>query len=348
MTFAFLHKICDVLSAYFAGLNEERVIENFPLVYELLDEMMDFGYPQTTEGILLKECIPDATEAITKVPVNLKMVTGQDVSKFRKPGIKHNTNEVFLDINEKVNLQVSAQGKILQSDISGEVKVRAKLSGIPKLRLGLNEKVVFDRDRAGQSERAGKIVAIEDVNFHPCVDVNYFESHGGINFDPPEGEFTLMTYRTSYAGKPPIWVEYRDDTRGLKHEILVLMKTQFRETATAHQIVVKIPVKTDATNPVIKTSNGTADYEPGGDCIIWKMKNISGRKEFYARIQYSLPSISSNSALAKPNIVVNFDIPYYSLSGIQVRYLKITETAGYKALPWVRYQALAGDYFYRI
>jgi len=308
---------------------------------------MDFGYPQTTEGILLKECIPEAAETITKIPKNLKMVTGQDISKFRKPGIIHKTNEVFLDINEKVNLQVTANGKILQSEIAGEVKVKAKLSGVPKLKLGLNEKVVFDRNRAGQSERGGKIVAIEDVNFHPCVDINHFENHGGINFDPPEGEFTLMTYRTAFEGKPPVWVEYRDETRGLKHEILVKMKTQFRETATAHQIQLKIPIKTDATDPIIKTSNGKADYEPGSDSIIWKMKNVSGRKEYYTRIQYTLPSISSDSASAKPNIVVSFDIPYYSMSGIQVRYLKVSESLGYKALPWVRYQSLAGDYFFR-
>jgi len=249
---------------------------------------------------------------------------------------------------KKINLQVTTNGKILQSDIAGEVKVRAKLSGVPKLKLGLNEKVVFDRNRVGQSERGGKIVAIEDVNFHPCVDINKFENRHEIIFDPPEGEFILMTYRTAFEGKPPVWIEYRDETRGLTHEILVKLKTQFKETATAHQIQVKIPVKTDATNPIIKTSNGKADYEPGSDSIIWSMKNVSGRKEYYTRIQYTLPSISKNTALAKPNIIVNFEIPYYCLSGIQVRYLKISESLGYKALPWVRYQSLAGDYFFRL
>jgi len=35
-------------------------------------------------------------------------------------------------------------------------------------------------------------------------------------------------------------------------------------------------------------------------------------------------------------ITVKFEIPYFTVSGIQVRYLKIVEKSGYQALPWVR------------
>ena len=43
-------------------------------------------------------------------------------------------------------------------------------------------------------------------------------------------------------------------------------------------------------------------------------------------------------------ISVNFEIPYYTASGLQVRYLKIVEKSGYQALPWVRYITRNGDY----
>jgi AP-1 complex subunit mu len=33
-------------------------------------------------------------------------------------------------------------------------------------------------------------------------------------------------------------------------------------------------------------------------------------------------------------INVKFEIPYFTVSGIQVRYLKIMEKSGYQALPW--------------
>ena len=44
-----------VFQEYFKELEEESIRDNFVLVYELLDEIMDFGYPQTTESKILKE-----------------------------------------------------------------------------------------------------------------------------------------------------------------------------------------------------------------------------------------------------------------------------------------------------
>ncbi|KAJ2042469.1 AP-1 adaptor complex mu subunit Apm1, partial [Coemansia sp. S2] len=43
-----------------------------------------------------------------------------------------------------------------------------------------------------------------------------------------------------------------------------------------------------------------------------------------------------------------FEIPYFTTSGIQVRYLKIVEKSGYQALPWVRYITKNGDYQLRM
>lgn len=42
-------------------------------------------------------------------------------------------------------------------------------------------------------------------------------------------------------------------------------------------------------------------------------------------------------------ITVRFEIPYFTVSGIQVRYLKIVEKSAYQALPWVRYITQNGD-----
>lgn len=44
-----------VFKEYFKELEEESIRDNFVIIYELLDEMMDFGYPQTTESKILQE-----------------------------------------------------------------------------------------------------------------------------------------------------------------------------------------------------------------------------------------------------------------------------------------------------
>lgn len=63
------------------------------------------------------------------------------------------------------------------------------------------------------------------------------------------------------------------------------------------------------------------------------------------RATFGLPSVHSDeSTLTKAPINVKFEIPYFTVSGIQVRYLKIMERSGYQALPWVRYITENGDY----
>lgn len=52
----FLHRLTQVLVEYFKELEEESIRDNFVIIYELMDEMMDFGYPQTTESKILQEC----------------------------------------------------------------------------------------------------------------------------------------------------------------------------------------------------------------------------------------------------------------------------------------------------
>ena len=52
---SFLYKCVEVFTSYFKDLEEESVRDNFVVIYELLDEMMDFGYPQTTEPKILQE-----------------------------------------------------------------------------------------------------------------------------------------------------------------------------------------------------------------------------------------------------------------------------------------------------
>lgn len=50
--------LLQVFTEYFKELEEESIRDNFVLIYELFDELMDFGYPQTTETKILQEYAP--------------------------------------------------------------------------------------------------------------------------------------------------------------------------------------------------------------------------------------------------------------------------------------------------
>jgi len=120
MVFEFLLKMCDVMQAYFGKISEENVKNNFVLIYELLDELLDFGYPQNTDTGILKTFITqqgiksvsrEEQAAITA------QVTGQ--VGWRREGIKYRRNELFLDAFEYVNLLMSPQGQVLSAHVAG-------------------------------------------------------------------------------------------------------------------------------------------------------------------------------------------------------------------------------------
>ena len=45
-----MHKLCQVFAEYFKEVEEESIRDNFVIVYELLDEVMDYGSPQFTDS----------------------------------------------------------------------------------------------------------------------------------------------------------------------------------------------------------------------------------------------------------------------------------------------------------
>jgi hypothetical protein len=104
-------------------------------------------------------------------------------------------------------------------------------------------------------------------------------------------------------------------------------------------------VPEDADSPRFRTNIGSVHYAPEQSAIIWKIKQFGGGKEFLMRAELGLPSVKGDdehgggmtggyggsmggagqTAKGKRPINVKFEIPYFTTSGIQVRYLKIIE-----------------------
>ena len=53
----FLHRVMDTFVDYFGDCSESIIKDNYVVVYELLDEMLDNGFPLATESNILKELI---------------------------------------------------------------------------------------------------------------------------------------------------------------------------------------------------------------------------------------------------------------------------------------------------
>jgi len=145
-------------------------------------------------------------------------------------------------------------------------------------------------------------------------------------------------------------------------------KAQFKRRSTANNVSIIIPVPDDADTPRFRTNIGTVHYAPETSSIVWKIKQFGGGKEFLMRAELGLPSVRGDddkgggmmggfggsmggvgAGKGKRPIQVKFEIPYFTTSGIQVRYLKIIEPKlQYPSLPWVRYITQSGDIAVRL
>ena len=350
MAFSFLYKLKDILIDYFNVLEEETVKDNFVLIYELLDEIMDHGYPQTTEGKILKDLIMISSNKknnkTSKENLALTSTMTNAVS-WRKEGLKYKVNEAWLDVIEKVDELISSSGTVLSSQINGNVIMKNYLSGMPKVTVGLNDKIVLQN----LGKDTTNSIEMDDLKFHQCVNKKKFENERIIEFIPPDGEFELMSYRLDMQIKPLISVKV--DIKNISEtriEYIVKAKTNFKNRSVANNVSIYIPVPLDIQNATFKTTSGSVVYLSDREDLLWFIKRFEGQCELDMNCSFQVPTvrIEDTTGHLKRPMQVSFEIPYFTVSGFQVRYMKIVEKSGYDAVPWVRYFTRNGEYMIRI
>jgi len=363
LVFQFLYKMVEVFRAYFGGnFDEENIRNNFVLIYELLDEMMDYGYPQITAVNVLSTFIKSIDSHPTKEMEEkenkglTEKITG--AVDWRQAGrYRYRKNEIFIDVLESVNLLWSSKtdaGGVLRSDVSGKIIMKTYLSGMPECKFGMNDKLVMDKEskQAGAGERnrppTGGI-AIDDVTFHRCVRLGQFDQDRTISFIPPDGEFELMKYRITQNVNLPFRVLPVITEHGkTRVEYEVKIKGQFSSKLFATGVVVKIPTPKNTAKCKIVQGLGKAKYFPDQSAILWKIKKFPGDASFILKAEVSVAASVQDKSWARPPITMEFQVPMFTSSGLHVRFLKVFEHSGYQTIKWVRYITRAGQYQIRI
>ncbi|KAH3756534.1 AP-2 medium chain [Pelomyxa schiedti] len=361
VVFELLGQLVQLFEAYFNKVDEESIHNNFVLIYELLDEILDFGYPQYCDKEILQRLItqgqarPDRdTQAnLSKITV---MVTG--AISWRSPDVKYKRNEIYIDVVESVNLLMSAKGTLLSADVSGQILLKVMLSGMPECTLGMN-------DRAGALAKKGATtatattparkgrtqgIAIDDFSFHHCVRLHKFDADRVISFVPPDGDFELMRYRTAENINLPFKIIHNITEIGHSRlDIRISVKSTFDVEMYASDVKISIPVPKTTAVCRIKAGSGRARYIPEFDAILWKIRRFPGNVEYALAAEIDLMhTMSEKRAWSRPPIAMEFQVPMFAASGLQIRFLKVVEKTHYDAIKWVRYVTKAGTYQYRI
>ncbi|KAK6915699.1 Mu homology domain [Dillenia turbinata] len=337
MGIEFLCRVADVLTDYLGGLNEDLVKDNFVIVYELLDEMIDNGFPLTTEPNILREMITPPN-LVSKV---LGVVTGNstNMSKtlpgatascipWRTTDAKHANNEIYVNLVEEMDAIINRDGLLVKCEIYGEVQVNSQLSGFPDLTLSFANTSILN-----------------DVRFHPCVRFRPWESHQILSFIPPDGEFKLMSYRIKNLKSTPIYVKPQLTSDGGNCRISILVGIRNDPGKTIDSLSIQFQLPSCVLSADLTSNHGTVNILKNKMCS-WSIGWIPKDKA---------PSMSGNLVLQTglerlnvfPVFQVGFKIMGVALSGLQIDKLDVKNIPN---RPYKGFRALtqAGEFEIRI
>mmetsp|Transcript_8720 Transcript_8720/g.24354 ORF Transcript_8720/g.24354 Transcript_8720/m.24354 type:complete len:465 (+) Transcript_8720:177-1571(+) len=357
LAFTFMHSLINLFKSYFNKFNEKTLKSNFVIIYELLDEVCDNGYPQITSPEVLKAFITqraaraaddpkDTYENQRKAKEVSMQVTG--AVQWRGQNLVYKKNEVYLDIVESVSLLMSPKGVVLKASATGTIEMKTALSGMPELTIGLNDKV-GEEASANQTQQSAqsnhkKNIDLADLQFHQCVNLSKFASEKTISFVPPDGKFDLMKYRVTEGISLPFKLMPLVKELGrTRIQVDVKVRSCFSDKQFATNVKIRIPVPKYTSGATCKLTGGTAKYKSAEEALVWKIKKFQGATELTLSAEIELVSTTTErKAWHKPPISMDFHVPMFTASGLRVRFLKVWEKSGYQSTKWVRYLCNSG------
>ncbi|PON63481.1 Clathrin adaptor, mu subunit [Parasponia andersonii] len=379
--FELLQRIARVIKDYLGVLNEDSLRRNFVLVYELLDEVIDFGYVQTTSTEVLKSYVfnePIVVDAAHLSPLGpaalfmqgTKRIPGTAVTKsvVANDPTGRRREEIFVDIIEKISITFSSSGYILTSEIDGTIQMKSYLTGNPEIRLALNDDLSIGRGGQSvydyRSSIGSGVVILDDCNFHESVRLDSFEADKTLALVPPDGEFPVMNYRMTQEFKPPFRINALIEEAGiLKAEVILKVYAEFPSSITANTISLQMPLPKYTMRASFELEPGavgqTTDFKEANKRLEWNLKKaIISYHGFYivggcehtlrARLTFSQETHGNITKESGP-VSLTFTIPMYNASKLQVKYLQITKKSGsYNPYRWVRYVTLSNSYVARL
>ena len=129
-------------------------------------------------------------------------------------------------------------------------------------------------------------------------------------------------------------------------EYNVTLTSNYKSKSVANDVKVKIPVPCDAINVTFKSKENKIKYTAENNCILWEIPYLQGEEIVFLEYKYRLPTLISPNRDDYKNepVEVEFVIPYFTISGLNVRFMKIMDDLGYEGTPWVRYVTESSEY----
>uniref|UniRef100_A0A671VDC5 AP-4 complex subunit mu-1 n=1 Tax=Sparus aurata TaxID=8175 RepID=A0A671VDC5_SPAAU len=329
----FLNRLTALVKDYCGSLSEKSVQMNFALIYELLDEIVDYGYIQTTSSDVLKNFIQ--TEAVSARPFSLF-----DLSNVGLFGAETQQSKVApssaatrpIQSSREVNVW-DLRGVLMKADVEGEIRVKCYMPSCSEMRIGLNEEFSIGKS---QLRGYGAAVRVDECSFHQAVRLDEFDSHRILRLCPSQGEQTVMQYQLSddLPSAPPfrLFPTIERDTGG---RLLMYLKLRC-----------DLPPK--SLSQELSSPDQSAELKLQSRAVHWMIPRFPGGTQLSALFKLEVPGLSSASMLEVGPVGLSFELPKLTVTGLQIRFLRLSPIQPGPSQRWVRYVTHSDSYTIRI
>ena len=347
MILEILQRIIDIFDKYFDDVNEDTIRDNFVTAYEILEEVLDDGFPMSIETSVLKDLVPPPS--FSRLLKNLRPGDSHTTTSaldststpWRKHGIRYSNNEIFFDVIEELHTVIDADGRIISSEVQGLLECNCRLTGMPEILVQFKNPEV-----------------LSDTAFHSCVRKARFSQDSSIWFTPPDGQFVLASYNvvgTESQFQAPFYVKpqigFGDG--GGRVSIMVGLRGSFtpsnnKKEGQVQDLKLTVPLPNSVDSCTIDQSQGSAMFDYSTREIVWEVGKLSNSKT--ANTPSLTATIHIRSDAQKPSVIPPVLVEYSqtgsSFSGLKVDSVNILNE-GYKPYKGIRAFAKAGHFVVR-
>lgn len=160
---------------------------------------------------------------------------------WRKPNVRHTSNELYVDIVESLSVIFSPSGRPISARATGSIVFTAKISGIPEILLKLSAPGGSSLQRSSGIARTMAL-----PSFHPCVRLGRWKEYPGeLSFVPPDGKFMLAGYEVDLL--PYNFQDGHLPTRGSEGKLYLPVTVDLRTGlgASGNDFEAKVVLSTD-------------------------------------------------------------------------------------------------------
>lgn len=285
--------------------------QNFAPLCLVLDEVLSGGFPfclelNSLQSTVVGPSVSGLVDTLTSVVSGLQ--TGESSKNsltgvtpeiwWRRMGVVHSSNELYLDVVDRLNLIVSSSGRVISSSVSGRIDVNSKLSGVPEVLVSLKEPKMF---------------LPGSISFHPCVRIPRWKRDSKLSFVPPDGSFTLAEYCVfdkeglALPFTLNLKTEYETELGNLHVQVtpnlnFLLPKKELNKpapkaresTLTIDDVHLTIKLPPAISGATLVSNTGSARFDPFSKSVYWSLGKVSVESAAGVKLEGSLVHSETN------------------------------------------------------